>query len=57
MSGDSVNEDHIIVEEDGTLFKVPPAKRKQKKDNRKGKGTPGPSKKRIIEDDSRVNIR
>ena len=42
MTGDSVNEDQIMVQEDGTLFKVPPNKRKQKKVNRKGKVTPGP---------------
>ena len=52
MTGDSVNEDQIMVQEDGTLFKVPPNKRKQKKVNRKGKVTPGPSKKLIIEDDT-----
>ena len=31
MTGDSVNEDQIMVQKDGTLIKVPPNKRKQKK--------------------------
>ena len=52
MTGDSFNEDQIMVQEDGTLFNVPPTKRKQKKDNRKWKVTPGPSKKLTIEDDT-----
>ena len=50
MTGDSFNEDQIMVQEDGTLLKVPPTKRKQKKD--KGKATPGLSKKLTIEDET-----
>ena len=50
MTGDSFNEDQIMVQEDGTLFNVPPTKRKQKKD--KGKATPGLSKKLTIEDET-----
>ena len=31
MTGDSLNEDQIMIQEDGPLLKVPPTKRKQKK--------------------------
>ena len=56
MTGDLFNEDQIMVQEDGTLFKVPPTKRKQKKDNRKGEVTPGPSREQTIEDDTAGSI-